>query len=368
MIEYFDLKTANLQYKEELQNAFSRVLNSGFYIRGREVESFEQEFAAYCQSRYCVGVSNGLDALHLVLRAFDIGKGDEVIVPSNTFIATWLAVSFVGATPVPVEPDENTFNIDPEKIEAAITHRTRAIIPVHLYGQPADMDPIIELAFKYDLKVIEDAAQAHGALYKERKVGGLGHAAAFSFYPSKNLGALGDAGAVVTEDSELADRVRRLANYGSDRKYYNQVKGFNCRLDEMQAAFLRVKLAYLDKENQWRRNIANQYLIGLKNLPISLPHVLKFVLPVWHGFVVRTQNRDNLLRYLADAGIQTIIHYPIPPHMQGAYSDMMYRAGDFPISEAIHQEVLSLPMSPILEDSQILAVINALSEFFAFNA
>lgn len=361
MIKYFDLKKANLQYREELQAAFSRVLHSGFYIRGKEVDSFEQEFAAYCQSRYCVGVSNGLDALHLILRALNIGEGDEVIVPSNTFIATWLAVSYVGAVPVPVEPNEDTFNIDPEKIEDAITERTRAIIPVHLYGQPADMDPIIGLAKKYGLKVIEDAAQAHGATYKGRKVGGLGHAAAFSFYPSKNLGALGDGGAIVTHDSDLAARVRSLANYGSDRKYHNEIKGFNCRLDEMQAAFLRVKLFYLDSENLRRRNVANQYLLGLKDLPIRLPHVPEVLSPVWHGFVIRTQDRDNLMCRLDDAGIQAIIHYPIPPHLQGAYSEMKCVPGDFPISETIHKEVLSLPMSPTLEDSQILEVINAVS-------
>lgn len=358
-IPFLDLKAINLAHRDELKAAFERVLDSGWYILGQEVKAFEQEFADYCGTPYAVGVSNGLDALHLILRAWGIGEGDEVIVPSNTYIATWLAATYAGATPVPVEPDEATCNIDPARIEAAITPRTRAIIAVHLYGQPADMDAIMAIADRHGLKVIEDAAQAHGALYKGRKVGSLGHAAGFSFYPGKNLGALGDAGAVTTHDAALADKVRVLANYGSQQKYHNELQGFNCRLDELQAALLRVKLPHLDAETRRRQGIAAQYQQGLQDYGLILPTVLADTNPVWHLYVVRSAKRDELQQQLAAHGIGTMIHYPIPPHLQPAYAGLAYRQGDFPIAECIHQQVLSLPMGPTLDDAQVVAVIAA---------
>jgi dTDP-4-amino-4,6-dideoxygalactose transaminase len=304
-------------------------------------------------------VGNGLDALHLILRGYGIGACDEVIVPSNTFIATWLAASYAGATPVPVEPDARTYNIDPALIEAAITDRTKAIIVVHLYGQPADMDAINAIAERHHLKVIEDAAQAHGARYKGRRVGSLGDAAAFSFYPGKNLGAIGDGGVVVTNDPNLAERVRVLGNYGSHIKYHNEVKGYNSRLDELQAAFLRAKLPVLDEWNARRKAIAAQYLRQLEASTLILPHVPDWAEPVWHLFVVRSQQRDALQKHLGDAGIGTMIHYPIPPHLQSAYLELEYGPGSFPISEIIHKQVLSLPIGPHLGaecTSQVTAV------------
>lgn len=356
-IPFLDLKVPHEELRAELRAAFERVLDSGWYILGNEVKEFEREFAGYCEATHCVGVGNGLDALHLILRAYGICKGDEVIVPANTYIATWLAVNYAGATPVPVEPDERTYNIDPALIEAAITPRTKAIIAVHLYGQPADMDAINAIAKKHNLKVIEDAAQAHGALYKGRRVGTLGDAAGFSFYPGKNLGAIGDGGAVTTNDPELADRVRMLGNYGSHVKYQNEVKGFNSRLDELQAAFLREKLKKLDEWNGRRKTIAADYLTALSGISVVLPYVPELADPVWHLFVIRIQRRDLLQQKLSEAGIGTMIHYPIPPHLQGAYAELGFSSGAFPISERIHREVLSLPIGPHLDKLQLQSVI-----------
>lgn len=347
-ISFLDLKSPHDELRLELSAAFDRVLNSGWYIHGTECKQFEAEFAQYCQAEHCIGVGNGLDALHLILRAYDIGAGDEVIVPSNTYIATWLAASYAGATPVPVEPDERTYNINPALIEAAITRRTKAILVVHLYGQPADMDAINSIAQKHGLKVIEDAAQAHGARYKGRRVGSLGDAAGFSFYPGKNLGAIGDGGAVTTNDAALAQRIRILGNYGSEVKYHNEVKGYNSRLDELQAAFLRAKLQVLDAWNARRQDIAVQYLSQLNATTLVLPHVPEWAEPVWHLFVVRSQQRDALQKQLSGAGIGSIIHYPISPHLQPAYAELGLRLGSLPMAELIHDEILSLPMGPHL--------------------
>jgi dTDP-4-amino-4,6-dideoxygalactose transaminase len=365
-IPFLDLKALYLELKEDLDAAYRRVMESGLYILGREVEAFEQEFADYCGVKHCIGVGNGLDALHLILRAMEIGPGDEVIVPANTYIATWLAVTYAGATPVPVEPDKRTYNIDPHFIEKAITPRTRAILPVHLYGQPADLDPILEIARRHNLKVIEDAAQAHGARYKGKRTGGLANAAGFSFYPGKNLGALGDGGVVTTNDNSLADRVRILRNYGSRVKYHHKVKGFNSRLDELQAAFLRVKLHKLDEWNGRRQVIADLYrkrLTGVKDL--TLPYIPEWAEPVWHLFVVRTSERDQLQKHLTDKGIQTLIHYPVPPHKQEAYCEMASIA--LPISEKIHREVLSLPMGPVMRIDELNRIIITISGFFLSN-
>lgn len=359
-----DLKPLYHELKGELDAAFLRVMESGWYVLGKEVEDFEHEFATYCGVKHCVGVGNGLEALHLILRAYGLGPNDEVIVPANTYVATWLAVSCAGATPVPVEPDPRTYNIDPESIPAAITERTRAIIPVHLYGQPADMDPIMDIACQHGLKVIEDAAQAHGARYKGRRTGSLGDAAGFSFYPGKNLGAFGDAGAVVTNDDEVADKVRVLRNYGSRVKYFNEVKGFNSRLDPLQAAFLRVKLKYLDGWNERRLNIAARYLTDFSGLPdLGLPCVPKWAEPVWHLFVIRHPRRDILQQYLLQAGIGTLIHYPVPPHLSAAYKERGGKAGGFPITEQMANTVLSLPMGPQLSLEEVTAVIRCIENF-----
>lgn len=348
-IPFLDMRSPYQELKDELDNAYHRVMESGWYIMGEELRAFEHEFAKYCGARYCVGVGNGLEALHLILRAYGIGEGDEVIVPSNTYIATWLAVSYAGAIPVPVEPDEQTYNIDPEKIESFITSKTRAILPVHLYGQLADMDPLLYLANKYNLKVIEDAAQAQGGIYKGKLSGNLGHAAGFSFYPGKNLGALGDAGAVITSDEKLAEKVRALRNYGSKVKYYNDVKGYNSRLDEMQAAFLRVKLRYLDEWNKRRVKVASAYTNALSDIyDFVLPTVLDMTEPVWHIFPVLHSKRDELQNFLRDKGINTLIHYPIPPHLSGAYANSNFPKGTFPIAERIASSELSLPMGPHL--------------------
>lgn len=358
-VPFLDFVGPYEELKPELDAAYERFMRSAWYILGKEVEAFEQEFANYCGSKHCVGVGNGLEALHLILRAYGIGKNDEVIVPSNTYIATWLAVSYAGATLMPVEPDSRTCNIDPARIEAAVTQRTKAIMPVHLYGQPADMDPILELAQKHGLKVIEDNAQAQGARYKGRRTGSLGDAAGNSFYPGKNLGAFGDAGAVTTNDPELADRVRTLRNYGSKKKYYNDCKGYNSRLDELQAAFLRVKLKKLDEWNGRRRTVAAQYLADLRELPgLILPFVPAWVDPVWHLFVVRHQNRDDLQQQLTQAGIGTLIHYPVPPHLSGAYADGRWARGAFPVAENLADTVLSLPMGPHLQEDQAGLVVS----------
>jgi dTDP-4-amino-4,6-dideoxygalactose transaminase len=362
-IPFLDLKSINFIHHRELQRAFTRVLESGWYILGREVEAFEAEFAAYCDVKHCIGVGNGLEALHLILRAMEIGSGDEVIVPANTYIATWLAVSYAGATPVPVEPDEITYNLDAGKIEAAITPRTKAIMAVHLYGQPADMDPITEIARRYGLKVIEDAAQAHGARYKERRCGSLGNAAGFSFYPGKNLGALGDGGAVTTDDDTVAERIRVLRNYGSGVKYHNDVKGYNSRLDELQAALLREKLKSLDNENAHRTRLAAIYTELLAATGVVLPIVPSRACAAWHLYVVRSPERARLQEYLKQCGVGTMIHYPIPPHLQPAYAELGLARGAFPISEAIHDTVLSLPMGPHLNEDDIRQIAAHIAAF-----
>lgn len=362
-IPFLDLKAQHDELRAELREAFERVLDSGWYILGNEVAQFEKEFAGYCESKHCIGVGNGLDALHLILRAYGIGEGDEVIVPSNTYIATWLAASYAGATPIPVEPDERTYNIDPARIEAAITPRTKAIIAVHLYGQPADMDAINAIAQKHGLKVIEDAAQAHGARYKGRRVGSLGDAGGFSFYPGKNLGAIGDGGAVTTNDAELAEKIRMLGNYGSRVKYYNEVQGYNSRLDELQAAFLRVKLQYLDKWNARRVKLAAEYLHQLTECSLILPYVPTWAEPVWHLFVVCHAKRDVLQKWLGAAGIGTMVHYPVPPHLQAAYWNLKFVQGDFPVSEQLARTVLSLPMGPHADTVEGAEVIKRLKLF-----
>lgn len=359
-IPFLDLQAINLAQADELEAAFKRVLQSGWFILGAETAAFEASFAAYCGSAQAIGVANGLDAIFLILKAYGIGPGDEVIVPSNTFIATWLAVSHCGATPVPVEPLEASYNIDPARIEAAITPRTRAIIPVHLYGQPADMAAIMALAGKHGLKVIEDAAQAHGARCHGAPAGSLGDAAAFSFYPGKNLGALGDGGAVTTSDAALAQQVRTYRNYGSQVKYYNEVAGYNSRLDELQAALLSVKLRTLDQGNARRRAIAAVYARELAGIPgLLLPAVPAWAEPVWHVYVVRHPRRDALAKALAERGIGTIVHYPVPPHLQPAYAHMGYKEGDLPLAEAIHREVLSLPIGPTMTLEQAAEVCAA---------
>lgn len=363
-IPFLDLNAAYLELQTDFDAAYQRVMNSGWYILSDEVQAFEREFAAYCGAQHCIGVGNGLDALHLILRGYGIGPGHEVIVPANTYIATWLAVSHSGATPVPVEPDEQTYNMQPERIEAAITPHTRAIMPVHLYGHPADMDLISAIARPHGLKVIEDAAQAHGARYRGRRVGCLGDAAGFSFYPGKNLGALGDAGAVVTNDEELADRIRVLHNYGAQAKYRHEVKGYNSRLDALQAAFLRVKLKHLDEWNVRRRIVAGSYLKALCDLPgLTLPFVAEYAQPVWHLFVVRHPRRDALQKHLAENGIGTLIHYPVPPHLSRAYTDSGWKAGDYPFAEELANSVLSLPMGPHLEHEMQEKVIYRIRRF-----
>ena len=365
-IRFLDLQAPYKELQPQLDAAYRRVIESGYYILGEEVEAFEEEFAAYCGAKHCIGVGNGLEALHLILRGYGIGAGDEVIVPANTYIATWLAVSYTGATPVPVEPDPRTYNLDPSLTAQAITPQTKAIIPVHLYGQPADMDPILAIARRYTLKVIEDAAQAHGACYKGQRVGSLGDAAGFSFYPAKNLGALGDAGAVVTNDDALADTVRVLRNYGSRVKYYNEVQGFNSRLDPLQAAFLRVKLRHLEAWNERRRVVARHYLEGLVHIPeLILPFVPEWARPVWHVLVVRHPRRDALQRYLHQVGIDTLIHYPIPPHLSEAYRHSGWKSGAFPLTEHIAATVLSLPIGPHLGLDELARVIKAIKQFDA---
>lgn len=360
MIPFLDLKAPYLELKQELDEAIARVVSSGWFIGGSEVDQFEAEYSTYCGAAHAVGMANGLDALHLALRAMGVGPGDEVIVPSNTYIATWLAVSQCGATPVPVEPVEATYNIDPGLIEAAITPRTRVILPVHLYGQPADLDPILTIAKKHKLKVLEDAAQAHGARYKGKRIGGHGDAVAWSFYPGKNLGALGDGGAVTTNDPEIADRLRVLRNYGSRVKYVNEVPGYNSRLDPIQAAVLRVKLKHLDEWNARRAAIATRYNAELVNTGLVLPSVPEWVSPVWHLYVIRTKEREALQRRLSEAGIGTLIHYPIAPHMQQAYAGLGCKHGNFPVAEAMADEVLSLPMGPQLSMGDVDSVISAI--------
>ncbi len=363
-VPFLELKPAYDELREELDAAYYRVMESGWYLLGAELTAFESEYADYCQTSHCIGVANGLDALHLALRACDVGPGDEVIVPSHTFIATWLAVSHSGATPVPVEPDIETYNIDPNQIERAITARTKAIIPVHLYGQPADMDPIMELANRHDLIVLEDAAQAQGALYKGRRVGSLGHVAAHSFYPGKNLGALADGGAVTTNDSQVAERIRILRNYGSRVKYQHDVPGYNSRLEEIQAAFLRVKLRHLNSWNDRRKLIAKTYHAEISalapgNSNLTLPFVPDWADPVWHLFVVRHTDRDALQGQLAAAGIGTLIHYPVPIHQSQAYPE--FHQHNLTLATKLASTLLSLPIGPQMAKDSINFVIQKLT-------
>ena len=359
-IPFLDLGAAYHELKPKIDAAVSRVLESGWYILGPEVEAFEAQWAAYCEAKHAVGLANGLDALTLALRALDIGPGDEVIVPSNTYIATWLAVTGVGATPVPVEPDVATHNIDPARIEAAITSRTRVLLPVHLYGQPADMDTILDIARCHGLRVIEDAAQAHGARYKGKRIGAHGDIVCWSFYPGKNLGALGDAGAITTDDEVLAKRIALLRNYGSRQKYVNEEAGVNSRLDPIQAAVLRVKLGVLDEWTERRRAVATAYTKGLAESGLILPHVPDWADPAWHLYVVRTSDREALQDRMTEAGIGTLIHYPIPPHMQKAYTNMEIMPEALPLARNLASEVLSLPMGPQLSLDQVQDIINAL--------
>jgi dTDP-4-amino-4,6-dideoxygalactose transaminase len=359
-VPFLDLKSVNQAYAGELAAAFESVMDSGWYVLGRAVERFEDEFAAYCGAGHAVGLANGLDALVLALRALDIGPGDEVIVPSHTFVATWLAVTQVGATPVPVEPLAQSFNLDPAGLGAALTPRTRAIIAVHLYGQSAELDPILAFAKAHGLKVVEDAAQAHGAAYQGRRIGAHGDVVAWSFYPGKNLGALGDGGAITTNQAELAEKIRVLRNYGSQRKYHHQVAGVNSRLDELQAAFLSAKLRGLDSANDRRRAIARTYQAALRGLPgLTVPELAPHLEAVWHLFVVRHPRRDALAQALLSRGVATMIHYRVAPHLQAAYSHLGIVKGSLPLAERLAAEVLSLPMSPTLTDEQVQHVIDS---------
>ena len=365
MIPFLDLKGINAQYRTELIEACTKVIDSGWYIQGNECKEFDKEFAEYCGTKYAIGVANGLDALILILRAYKemgiMSDGDEVIVPSNTYIASILAISQNNLIPVLVEPDINTYLIDPLKIEEKITSKTKAIMPVHLYGQTCEMDKINEIAKKHNLKIIEDSAQSHGAYFQNKKSGNLGDASGFSFYPGKNLGALGDGGAVTTNDVELANTIKALGNYGSHKKYENLYKGINSRLDEMQAAMLRVKLRYLDEESNKRREIAHYYLKNIKNENIILPTVREQDNHVWHLFVIRTNKKDELQKYLLDNSIQTLIHYPIPPHKQNAYKE--WNNESYPISEQIHNKVLSLPISGIQSLEDTMKIVQVLNDY-----
>jgi len=364
-VPFLDLRKTYVELKDEIDAAVARVLESGSYILGSEVEAFEDEYAEFLGVKHCIAVSSGLEALHLALLAMGVTRGDEVLVPANTFIATWLAISHAGAVPVPIEPDLGTYNIDPDRIEAAITPRTRCIVPVHLYGVAADMYPILEIARRHGLWVMEDAAQAHGARYKGTRVGGLGDVAGWSFYPGKNLGAFGDAGAITTNRDDIAERVRVLRNYGSRIKYHNELKGFNSRMDALQAAMLRVKLRNLDQWNDRRRAVARHYAGALRHTDLILPSESTYSEAVYHLYVVRSQRRDALQEFLRRQGIGTLIHYPVPPHRQDAYLDMGMAEGTLPLTERIHREVLSLPMGPHLTVEQIDAVVQAVQNFSA---
>lgn len=365
MIKFLNLQKVNSQYAQELKEAAARVIDSGWYLMGNELEKFEKNFADYCGAKHCIGLANGLDALRLILKAYielnEMEEGDEIIVPANTFIASILAISDCRLTPVKVEPLLGTFNIDPEKIEEKITAKTKAIMIVHLYGQVAYTEKIQEICKKHNLKLIEDSAQAHGAYAGKTRTGALGDAAGFSFYPGKNLGGLGDAGCITTNNDELAKTVRVLGNYGSSKKYEHQYKGLNSRLDEIQAAFLDIKLKYLDNEIKLRRHIANYYLQNIKNDKIALPEVVNQEGHVWHLFVVRTKNREELQTYLTENNIQTLIHYPIAPHKQYAYKE--WRNESYPITEKIHEEVLSLPMDPTLTQDEITRVVEIINKY-----
>ena len=362
-IPFLDIGAAYKELEVEIDAAIRRVLNSGWYILGPEVESFEADWAQYCEADYAVGLANGMDALTLALRALGVGFGDEVIVPSNTYIATWLAISAVGATPVPVEPNPATYNIDVERIESAITSKTKVLLPVHLYGQAADLDPILVLARKHNLKVVEDAAQAHGARYKGRPIGAHGDIVCWSFYPGKNLGALGDGGAITTNCEEMADRIRVLRNYGSRVKYVNEVQGVNSRLDPIQAAVLRAKLIHLDAWTDRRRAIADTYNMRLKGESLILPYVPDWSDPAWHLYVVQSTERDRLQGNLTAAGVGTLIHYPIPPHKQAAYVAASYDSEAFPIASKIADQILSLPIGPQLPPQSLGRIINSILTF-----
>ena len=362
-VPFLDLGRGFRELQPELESAVLESMRTGWYILGKDVETFESDYAAYCEAAQCVSVANGLDALRIGLLALGVGRGDEVIVPAHTFIATWLAVSQCGATPVAVEPDASTCTIDPARVEAAVTPRTKAIVPVHLYGQPADMGAILAIARAHGLKVVEDAAQAHGARFDGRRIGAHGDVVAWSFYPGKNLGALGDGGAITTDDPEIADRVRVLRNYGSRVKYVNDVQGFNSRLDPLQAAALRVRLSHLDEWNARRVRAASLYQAAFEQAGITIPRTAPRTEHVWHLYVVRTPRRDELQRHLEAAGIGTLIHYPIPPHRQQAYASAGYGSGDFPITEALAREVLSLPMGPQLTDEELNRVVAAVRDF-----
>ena len=361
MIKFLDLHKINERFRDEIDARIKSVLDSGWYLQGNENERFSKDFGDYCGAKFALGVANGLDALNLIIRAYGWGVGDEIIVPANTFIATILAISENGCTPILVEPDIATYNIDPDKIEAAITPRTKAIFVVHLYGQAVQMEKVWAVARKYNLKIVEDAAQAHGAIYQGRRTGNLGDAAGFSFYPGKNLGAFGDAGGITTNDEELFEKCKAIANYGSDRKYHHIYKGVNSRLDEIQAAILDVKLAHLDEDNARRRAIASRYRTEIVNPLITLPQTYAEEAHVWHIFAVRTPNRKSLINHLESSDIQTNIHYPTPPHKQGAYSEWAERS--YPITEKIHREVVSLPMSPVLSDDEVSKVIEIVNGF-----
>lgn len=360
-VPFLDLQASYFEIQDEIESAVLSSLRSGRYIGGPEVEMFEQEFASFVEADHCVSVANGLAAIHLALKALDIGPGDEVIVPSNTFIATWLAVSEVGAVPVPVEPNLHSCNIDPDRIDAAITSRTKAIIPVHLYGQPADLAPILAVARRHGVPVIEDAAQAQGARYHGQPVGAHGDIVAWSFYPGKNLGAAGDAGAVTTNRADLADRIAVLRNYGSRERYVNEVQGYNSRLDPVQASILRVKLRHLRKWNERRARIAGRYSAEITNAAITLPHIITGAESAWHLYCIRHPRRDELRRRLAENGVETLVHYPIPPHLQNAYAGMRHARGTFPIAEAMADTLLSLPIGPAMRDDQVDQVIAALA-------
>ncbi|QDV12564.1 dTDP-3-amino-3,6-dideoxy-alpha-D-galactopyranose transaminase [Rosistilla oblonga] len=372
MIPFLDLGAATAEIRDELDEAYHRFMDSGWYVLGKEVDSFEQEYATYCEANHCVGVGTGLDALTLALRSLDIGPGDEVIVPSNTYIATWLAVTQVGATIVPVEPDERTYNLNPKLLQAAITKRTKAIMPVNLYGQPVDYDAIRDCTQDTDIKLVIDNAQAQGAQYKGRTVGGIADIECHSFYPSKNLGAFGEGGAVTTNDETVAKRIRSLRNYGSTVRYHNDECGVNSRLDALQAAFLRVKLRHLDEWNQRRRGIAAIYLEDLAPLTprdpqFILPFVPDWADPVWHLFVIRTPHRDALREHLQQHDIGTQIHYPIPPHASDAYSDLGFPSDAFPLANQLTDEVLSLPMGPQLPPTHAMSIAIRITESLSTN-
>ncbi|RYD51976.1 MAG: DegT/DnrJ/EryC1/StrS family aminotransferase [Sphingobacteriales bacterium] len=367
MVAFLDLKKINDRYESDFQNVFQDVLNSGWYILGTGVSHFEQEFAAYCGTKHCIGVANGLDALILILEAYrELGQlrpGDEVLVPANTYIASILAIFRAGLKPVLVEPNEGDCLLDASKLQDALTPKTKAVMPVHLYGQLCDMKQINRFAKEHNLLVIEDSAQSHGAIQDGKRSGNLGDASGFSFYPGKNLGALGDGGAITTNDDQLADALKALRNYGSEKKYYNKYKGLNSRLDELQAPFLSIKLKTLDTDNDRRRAIAERYLVQINNSLIALPEVHAPKGHVWHLFTIRTVNRDALQRYLTSSGVQTVIHYPIPPHQQEGYPELAGKS--YPISEHIHQTILSLPISPVLSDKDVSHVIDVVNKYVA---